>query len=110
MSELNCLVVSSKLESFGLSALESLSVGTPVIAFQGNGIADFLKHGKHGYLAKKGSVESLINYMEKIMSDENQWSQFSQQGIDMVKESYSLENHINELSQLYSSHSEVSNH
>jgi L-malate glycosyltransferase len=88
MSELDCLVVPSKLESFGLSALESLSVGTPVIAFQGNGIADFLKHGKHGDLTKKGSLESLINYMEKIMIDEN---------------------HINELAHLYSSHSEVSN-
>ena len=109
MSELNCLVVPSKLESFGLSALESLSVGTPVIAFQGNGIADFLKHGKHGYLAKKGSLESLINYMGKIMIDENQWDQFSHQAMAMVKESYSLESHIAQLAELYSSYSEVSN-
>jgi glycosyltransferase involved in cell wall biosynthesis len=108
MSELDCLVVPSKLESFGLSALESLSVGTPVIAFQGTGIADFLKHNKHGYLAKKGSVESLHNCMEKIMSDENQWNLFSQEGISMVKEDYSMESHITQLAELYSSHSEVS--
>ena len=65
MSQLDCLVVPSKEESFGLSALEALSVGTPVIAFQETGIADFLKHGKHGYLAQKGNCVVVIPNIEK---------------------------------------------
>ena len=102
MTNLDCLVVPSIEESFGLSALEALSVGTPVIAFQETGIADFLKHNQHGYLAQKGSIESLTKYMKLMMSDDQNWLKFSQSGIEMVNQKYSLDKHINELSKLYS--------
>lgn len=46
------LFVSTSLaESFGMTLLESLFCGTPVVAFNNTGSSDFIKHKINGYLA-----------------------------------------------------------
>jgi len=45
-------VVSSKLESFGQSASESMACGTPVVCFDSTGLKDIVDHKENGYLAK----------------------------------------------------------
>jgi glycosyltransferase involved in cell wall biosynthesis len=40
----------SNLESFGIAALEARSAGLPVIAFEQTGTADFISHGREGWL------------------------------------------------------------
>ncbi|MBK7627790.1 MAG: glycosyltransferase [Bacteroidales bacterium] len=55
----NVLVVSSMVESFGLTSLESISCGTPVVAFQTSGILDIIEHKKTGYLAKCFDINDL---------------------------------------------------
>lgn len=51
-SAVDMMIVPSRQESFGLTALEALSCGTPVIAFDNSGPRDIVIHQKTGYLAK----------------------------------------------------------
>lgn len=57
------------------TVLESLSCGTPVIAFNVGGLPDMIEHVKNGYLADAGSVEGLTNgikwYLNNRTSDES---------------------------------------
>ena len=56
-------------DNLPLSIMESISCGTPVVAFSSGGIKDLIWHKKNGYLAKKGSLEDLvkgINYFKKL--------------------------------------------
>jgi len=48
-------------EDFGISIIESLSCGTPVIAFNRGGAAETIEHGKTGILFDKQDKESIIN-------------------------------------------------
>lgn len=50
----NCadvVVVPSRQESFGQTALEALACGVPVVAFASTGLLDIIEHKKNGYLA-----------------------------------------------------------
>ena len=48
-------------EPFGLSMVESLACGTPVIAFGRGSIPEIIKHGETGYI-----VEDITNAVEAI--------------------------------------------
>jgi len=57
----------SRIESFGLTALEAIACGTPVVAFQTGGLVDIVADGETGLLETKvGSVVGLhdqLNWM-----------------------------------------------
>jgi len=46
------------IEDFGMTAIESLAAGTPVIAAKGGGALDFIEDGKNGRFFKPGVVAS----------------------------------------------------
>ncbi|WP_246267794.1 glycosyltransferase family 4 protein [Nonomuraea typhae] len=45
-------VAPAPLESFGIAALEARAAGLPVIARERSGVADFVRHGEEGLLAR----------------------------------------------------------
>ena len=101
MRTFDCLVVPSRKESFGLVALESLAVGTPVVAFKETGVSDFLESGTHGYLTDVEDLDQMSENIIKVLSESEKWQQLSQAGITMVQEKYSLEKHVNSLKECY---------
>ena len=44
-------VLASKLEAFGIAALEARAAGLPVIAMRDSGVSEFIVHGREGLLA-----------------------------------------------------------
>jgi len=62
-------VVSSRSESFSLVSLESISCGTPVVAFRIGGIPDIIDHKRNGYLAKPFDVKDLAKGIEFCLSN-----------------------------------------
>ena len=69
-------VVPSSVEAFGQIAAESISCGTPVVAFQGTGTASIINQGISGLLASPLSPSSLSDcirfYLDSPLSHENQ--------------------------------------
>jgi glycosyltransferase involved in cell wall biosynthesis len=54
-SACDVFAVPSRLESFGLTALEAMACGTPVVAFRTGGLAELVVHEKTGLLADVGA-------------------------------------------------------
>jgi len=52
-------------EDFGISAVEAIAAGTPVIAYAKGGALDIVQDGETGVLFKKQSVESLIEAIQR---------------------------------------------
>jgi glycosyltransferase involved in cell wall biosynthesis len=50
--DVDIYVAPATLESFGIAALEARCAGLPVIAFAKSGVADFIRHGTEGLLAR----------------------------------------------------------
>lgn len=62
-------VVPSFYESFGLSALESMACGTPVVASRVGGLPTIVQHGRTGYLKSWRCPEAFAHSLEMIMAN-----------------------------------------
>ena len=60
-------VMPARMESFGIAALEARSAGLPVIAIAGSGIADFVRDGQEGLLARDD--RDMVRCMERLVRD-----------------------------------------
>lgn len=52
-------------EDFGISAVEALAAGTPVIGYAKGGVLDIVQDGETGILFTEQTVDSLINAMKR---------------------------------------------
>src|SRR5206468_12248001 len=62
----DAFLIPSLEDNLPYTVMESLSCGTPVIAFTTGGIPDMVHHEYNGYLAKYRSSESFADGMEWI--------------------------------------------
>jgi glycosyltransferase involved in cell wall biosynthesis len=56
------------LDDFGISAVEALAAGTPVIAYKAGGALDYLKPGVNGLFIDKQDVDSLTTVLTNFSS------------------------------------------
>ena len=65
------LLMPSELESFGLAALEAMASEVVPITTNVGGVPEVVEHGKSGFLAEVGDVESMARYAIEILKDES---------------------------------------
>jgi glycosyltransferase involved in cell wall biosynthesis len=63
------LVHPSTSEGFGLTLIEAMAMGTPVIACDASGPSEILDHGRYGCLVPKGDARKLSDAIEKMLAD-----------------------------------------
>ena len=64
------MLLPSELESFGLAALEAMACEVVPVATNVGGIPEVIEHGKSGFLADIGDVESMAKYSIELLSEE----------------------------------------
>ncbi len=69
----------SETESFGLAALEAMSVGVPVISSNTGGLPEVNIDGYSGYLCDVGDTESMAQRAIELLSDADKLTQFKKQ-------------------------------
>jgi N-acetyl-alpha-D-glucosaminyl L-malate synthase BshA len=68
MSDL--FLMPSRLESFGLAALEAMSCGVPCITSNAGGLPELIKDGISGFTAEVGDVEKMAEISIRILQDD----------------------------------------
>ncbi|MGH9530227.1 MAG: N-acetyl-alpha-D-glucosaminyl L-malate synthase BshA [Terriglobales bacterium] len=63
------MLLPSELESFGLAALEAMACEVVPIATRVGGIPEVIEHGKSGFLADVGDVETMAKYAIDLLND-----------------------------------------
>ena len=67
----------SQTESFGLSALEALASGVPVIGTNTGGLPEVIRDGETGILCAVGDVAGMAAAALEILRDPRRWKQMS---------------------------------
>lgn len=96
------MVVPSLKESFGQTASESLSCGTPVVAFDTTGLKDIVDHKQNGYLAEPFDVKDLARGIEWVLHSKK-YKELSNNARKKVVETFSEEVVIPKYINLYKS-------
>jgi L-malate glycosyltransferase len=68
------MLLPSQLESFGLAALEAMACEVVPIATRVGGLPEVIEHGKNGFLADVGDVDSMARFAIEILSDQSRLS------------------------------------
>lgn len=89
-------------ESFGLVGLEAMFYQKPVVAFDSGGINQWLKNGENGYLADRGNVDQMAEFLNKILASKNLRNEMGAKGRIILDAEFSLEKHISGLMDIYS--------
>jgi N-acetyl-alpha-D-glucosaminyl L-malate synthase BshA len=79
------MLLPSELESFGLAALEAAACKVVPIATRVGGIPEVIEHGKSGYLADVGDVDTMAQYAIDLLSDEDRLKEMAQQSRAMAQ-------------------------
>jgi len=101
-SAADVMVVPSLQEAWGNTVMESLSCGTPVVAFNTGGIPDMVEHKKNGYLAKPFDVSDLACGIEWLLnSNEETRRSLSTNARQKVEENFTLDLQVKRYVSLY---------
>ena len=86
-------VISSLREGLGLSGIEMLAAGLPIVASNVHGIVDYVKDGENGYLANPNSAGEFADAIQKLNNGQirNVLAQACSQSVETFDAAYSHE-------------------
>ncbi|MDI6603932.1 MAG: glycosyltransferase family 4 protein [Thermoanaerobacteraceae bacterium] len=101
LRNLDIFVLPSHQEGFGLSIIEAMFQGKPVIATNVGGIPEILKNSSYGIIINSGDVNALSKYIKKLVNDSELRKKLSQFGKEYVINKFSCEKMYREIDSIY---------
>ncbi len=101
LASADLFLLPSTSESFGLSALEALASGVPVIGTNAGGMPEVVRHGETGILCEVGDVDAMSSAAITILEDRDRWQSMSELGAADARARFSLEQIVTQYEQLY---------
>jgi glycosyltransferase involved in cell wall biosynthesis len=79
------LVPSVWPEAFGLTALEALAAGCPVVASAAGGLLDLVRHDETGLLVPPGDATALAGAVNRLLADQSLRTRLGHAGRDLAR-------------------------
>jgi N-acetyl-alpha-D-glucosaminyl L-malate synthase BshA len=101
LASADLFLLPSSTESFGLSALEALASGVPVIGTNAGGMPEVVVNGETGILCDVGDVDGMVKAALSIVGDPVRWNQMSERGAADARKRFSLDQVVSQYEHLY---------
>lgn len=88
LSAMDCYILPSYREGFGMGTIEAEAMGVPVIVTDIPGPIDAMKKDETGYIVKKADERSLYEAMNKMYVNTEERMKFKNNCVDFVKENF----------------------
>jgi len=104
MKSADAVICASSLpEPFGRVIIESMAVGTPVVATNAGGTPDIISDGENGLLVPIRDSNALANAILRLSRDNNLVQKIRSAGLLSATELYTVERHAECISEIYRS-------
>jgi glycosyltransferase involved in cell wall biosynthesis len=91
----------SREEPFGLSIVEAMACGVPVVTTDVFGPKEIIRNNYDGITVTPNDVESLASAIERLLENEELRNRISENGLKSVKERYDIRKHARQLIEIY---------
>ncbi|MFC1564491.1 N-acetyl-alpha-D-glucosaminyl L-malate synthase BshA [candidate division KSB1 bacterium] len=91
LSAADLLVCASENESFGMTILEAMSCGVPVVAYSVGGIPEIIQDGKQGFMITNDDSSSFAESCIRILTDSELHNSMARSGIKRARTEFSAE-------------------
>ena len=101
MKKCDLIVQPSHFESFGLTALEAISVGKPVIVSDAGGLKEIVQDGETGFVFPQGNSQALADKITESVSDLDRLHKMSAQAYRQCQNRFNENLMLNKLAEIY---------
>jgi L-malate glycosyltransferase len=101
LASADLFLLPSARESFGLSALEALATGVPVVGCQAGGLPEVVRDGETGALRAVGDVDGMGQAAIEILSDEACWQRMGTEAARDARKRFSRDAVVAHYESLY---------
>jgi mannosyltransferase len=98
---LSLYVAPQRWEGFGLTPLEAMACGMPVVASDVGAFSELVVEGRTGVIVERDSLESLTTGIQKYLADPGLLQTHGKNALKHVSENFPLEREAQQLLQLY---------
>ena len=101
LASADLFLLPSQSESFGLSALEALATGVPVIGTRAGGLPEVVRDGETGALCAVGDVEGMAGEAIALLRDPARWHETSTRAAADARRRFSLDQVLRKYEDFY---------
>jgi glycosyltransferase involved in cell wall biosynthesis len=91
----------SKFEAFGLSILQAMSCGKPIVTTRSGGIPEFVEEGKSGFLVSPDNSETLASKIIELIRNPSLRYEMGSYNRKLCKEKYDWDRIVEQFEDLY---------
>jgi glycosyltransferase involved in cell wall biosynthesis len=96
MHVMDVLLVPSRVDSFGLAALDAMAAGTPVVALEAGGLPEIIRNEKNGCLIPDLKPSSIASAVRKVLGNADFRDSLIQGGLKTAREEFSVSRQVEE--------------
>ncbi len=93
----------SEYESFGLSVLEAMACGVPILASSAGGLKEVVDHGTSGFLCPVGDIEGAAEHAAQLLGNKDAWERMSAAAARRAQNVFALDRIVGEYEDFYNS-------
>ena len=101
MAQMTCTAVPSRIEPFGLVALEAQGAGVPVVGFSDSGVAEIVVDGETGRIVPHGDLNAVAEAIVELVRQPETCARMGAAARARALSVFSLERHVENLSETY---------